>query len=39
MIVACSTHRSDEKCVHNFGWKAWGEETTWKMLAWIVGSY
>jgi hypothetical protein len=26
----------DEKCVQNFGWKAWREETAWKRHRWEV---
>jgi hypothetical protein len=25
---ACSTHQKDEKCIQNFGWKIYREETT-----------
>jgi hypothetical protein len=33
MDTACSTHGGDEKCVRNFGWKAWGKETAQKTQA------
>jgi len=25
---ACGTHRTEEKCVQNFGGKTWGNQTT-----------
>jgi hypothetical protein len=28
---ACSTKGSDEKCIQDFGWKMFWEETTWIM--------
>jgi hypothetical protein len=27
---AHNNHEGDEKCIQNFGWKAWREETTQK---------
>jgi len=30
MCGACSTHGNGEKCIQNFGWKTWREETAWK---------
>jgi hypothetical protein len=28
---ACSMHGRDEKCIQDFGWKAWKEETMKKI--------
>jgi hypothetical protein len=37
MDEAYSTYGGDEKCIQNFGWKTFREETTWKLiLEWIL---
>jgi hypothetical protein len=28
IVAACSTHERDEKCLQNFGWETWREDTT-----------
>jgi len=33
MSGSWSTHGRDDKCIQYFGWKTWGEETTWKTMA------
>jgi len=34
---ACSTHWTEDKCMQNFGWKTWREETTRKTWEWMEG--
>jgi hypothetical protein len=37
MCRAHNTHGGDNECVHNLGWKACMEETTWKIKAQMGG--
>jgi hypothetical protein len=34
---SCSTHGRDKKCIIDFGQKTWREETTQKIIEWILG--